>query len=146
MNIDWSPENFKVLREILGESLESAASKVGLTPQQLAEYEDGQRYVTMQILAQMSKLHFDNVYRIRLKLKESEESDGGGFLSCIKEAFPLSAGGSTLDPSTLRSSAFLDLLLREPNDGSIRDRVEHCASSNGIEIVEFVIKIVDESG
>lgn len=53
MNIDWSPGNFKVLREILGESLESAASKVGLTPQQLAEYEDGKRHVMMQILANM---------------------------------------------------------------------------------------------
>ncbi len=139
MNIDWNPDNIKRLREILGLSVNEMASNIGVTPVQMQAIEAGERYATMYLLARISKIHYDNLHRIEISLKEGDLADGLGFLRCIQETFPLSSGGSTISPPSDLASAFLDLLLPVMDEDYVRERILECAARNNIEVLDIRI-------
>lgn len=139
MSVDWTPKNITILRNVLSLSAEEFSQKIGITSSILIEIENGKRFATMFLLARVGKIYHDNLYHIDLSVKESEESDGMGFLKCISKTFPLSSGASSISPPSQYAKVYLDLLLPEINEQHIQELIEKCLLQNKIELIEIKI-------
>ncbi len=139
MSVDWNPIKIKQMREILNYSIDLMASKLRISTVDYLAIESGNRFASMNVLANLSSIRRENLYRVQVVLRENDNSNGMGFLNSIVELFPLSSGASSISPPDVLATAYLDILLPAYLESIIEAKIIECANKNNMEMVKLTL-------